>query len=206
MNGWRKIPISLKMACSGEQTAQSCAIACQRQPRFGIIQDVGTELTSHLADPVVDFVTGLLPSVIVEEDAKQQPGVSGQSYHIELPPPAGADYCFILWLGSGEKQISARLLNADKPSYFWYRPFEDAEFRSAEQLDKAFLEAVEVIIRHNTRIEQTRGLFFNHFKCEYESESGWKRLYGMAALRWIRAPKILGRKHIYQSPRLVRDI
>ena len=167
---------------------------------------MGTELTSHLADPVVDFVRGLLPSVVVEADAKQQPGVSGQSYHIEMPPPAGADYCFTLWLGSGEKQISARLLNADKSSYFWYRPFEDAEFRSAEQLDKAFLEAVEVIIRHNTRIEQKRGLFFNHFKCEYESASGWKRLYGHSALRWIRAPRITGRQHIYQSPRLVRDI
>jgi hypothetical protein len=164
------------------------------------------ELNSHLSDPVVNFVRGLLPSVVVEADAKQEPSVSGQSYHIELPPPSGADYCFTLWLGSGEKQISSRLLNADKASYFWYRPFEEAEFRSAEQLSKAFLEAVELIVRHNTRIEQKRGLFSNHFKCEYESESGWKRLYGHSALRWIRAPKITGRRHVYQSPRLVREI
>jgi hypothetical protein len=167
---------------------------------------MGAELNSHLSDPVVDFVRGLLPSVVVEADAKQEPGVSGQSYHIELPPPAGADYRFTLWLGSGEKQISTRLLNSDKSSYFWYQPFEEAEFRSADRLNKAFLEAVEVIMRHNTRIEQKRGPFFNHFKCEYESASGWKRLYGHSALRWIRAPKITGRQHVYQSPRLVRDI
>jgi hypothetical protein len=167
---------------------------------------MGAELNSYLSDPVVDFVRGVLPSVVVEADAQQEPGVSGQSYHIELPPPAGADYCFTLWLGSGEKQISARLLNAEKYWYFWYRPFEDAEFRSAERLDKAFLETVEVILRHNTRIEQKRGLFFNHFKCEYESASGWKRLYGHSALRWIRAPRVTGRLHIYQSPRLTRDI
>jgi hypothetical protein len=167
---------------------------------------MGATLNPHLNDPVVDFVRGLLPSVVVEADARQEPGISGQSYHIDLPPATGADYCFTLWLGSGEKQITARLLNADKSSYFWYRPFEDAEFRSAERLDKAFREAVEVIMRHNTRIEQKRGLLFNHFKCEYESASGWKRLYGLSALRWIRAPKITGRHHIYQSPRLVRDI
>lgn len=167
---------------------------------------MGTELNAHLSDAIVDFVKGLLPSVVVEADAKQEPGVSGQSYHIELPPPVGADYCFTLWLGSGEKQISARLLNAEKSLYFWYRPFEDAEFRSAERLDKEFLETVEVIIRHNTRIEQKRGLFFNHFKCEYESASGWKRVYGHSALRWIRAPRVTGRLRIYKSPRLIRDI
>jgi len=155
---------------------------------------------------VVDFVRGLLPSVVVEADTKQEPGVHGQSYHIELPPPEGADYRFILWLGSGEKQISARLLTSDETTHFWYRPFEDAEFRSAEQLDKAFLETVEVIMRHNTRIEQKRGLLFNHFKCEYETASGGSRVYGHSGVRWIGAPKIAGRRHVYQFPPLVRDI
>jgi hypothetical protein len=171
-----------------------------------LFQEMGAGLNSYLGDPVVDFVKGLLPSVVVAADAKQQPGVSGQSYHIELPPPAGADYCFTLWLGRDEKQISARLLKSDQSSYFWYRPFEEAEFRSARRLNEAFLEAVELIMLHNTRIEQKRGLFSNHFKCEYESASGWKRLYGLSALRWMRAPKITGRQQIYQSPRLVRDI
>jgi hypothetical protein len=125
---------------------------------------MGAKPNPYLNNPVVDFVRDLLPSMVVEADARQEPGISGQSYHIDLPPATGNDYCFTLWLGSGEKQIAARLLNADKSSYFWYRPFEDAEFRSAERLDKAFREAVEVIMRHNTRIEQKRGLLFNHFK------------------------------------------
>jgi hypothetical protein len=171
-----------------------------------LFKEMGAELNAHLSDPVVDFVRGLLSSVVVEADAKQEPGVSGQSYHIELPPSAGADYCFTLWLGSGQKQISARLLNAEKSSYFWYRPFEDAEFRSAERLDKAFLEAVEVIMRHNTRIERKHGFLFEHFKCEYESASGWKRLYGHADLRLIPALKTAGRKYVYQSPPLVPDV
>lgn len=125
---------------------------------------MGAEPNSHLSDPVVDFVRSLLPSVVVEADTEQERGVQGQSYHIELPPPAGADYRFVLWLGSGEKQISARLPASEEAANFWYRPFEEAEFGSAEQLTKAFIEVVELIMRHNTRIEQKRGLLFNHFK------------------------------------------
>lgn len=158
------------------------------------------------SDPVVDFVRGFLPQVVLEEDTKQEPGVYGPSYHINLPSPEGADYRFILWLGSGEKQISASLLTSEENLYFWYRPFEGAEFRSPEKLNKAFIEVVEVILKHNTRIVQKRGLFSNHFRCEYESASGWSRVYGHSALRWIRAPKIAGRRHVYQSPRLVPDI
>jgi len=161
---------------------------------------------SYLNDPVVAFVKDLLPSVAVEPDTKQEPGVHGDSYHIQLPAPANADYRFTLWLGSGEKQISARLLISDERAYFWYRPFEEAEFRAAEKLNKAFMEAVELIMRRNTRIEQKRGFLFNHFKCEYESADGWMRLYGHSALRWIRAPKIAEGRHVYQSPRLIGNI
>jgi hypothetical protein len=148
-------------------------------------------------------VKQLLPSVVVEPDTKPEPGTDGPSYHPHLPLPAGAEYRFTLWLGCGEKQISARLLTADETAYFWYMPFEEAAFRSAEQLNRAFLDAVELIIRHNTRIEQKRGLFSTHFKCEYESASGWKRVYGHSGLRWIRAPKTAGRRQVYQSPPLV---
>src|ERR1051326_4838079 len=117
-----------------------------------------SELT--VDDPIVVFVRGLFPSVVVERDSRQETGVSTESYHIELPAPLGADYAFILWLGGSEKQISARLTSGER-AYFWYRPFEEAEFRSAEELDKAYLEAVELIMHHSTRIEQKRGWFFN---------------------------------------------
>lgn len=157
------------------------------------------------ADSVMAFVRQLLPTVVVEPDSKQEPGVCEQSYHIHLPTPPDADYQFTLWFGGGEKQISARL-PSDRTAYFWYRPFEEAEFRSTHESSKAFLEVVALIIRHNTRIQQKCGWFFNHFKCEYESESGWKRIYAHSGLRWIRAPKISGRLHTYRSSRLVRDI
>jgi hypothetical protein len=154
-------------------------------------------------DPEVAFIKHLLPSVVVEPDTKPELGLKGPSYHICLPCPSGADYRFTLWLGSGEKQISARLLTAGEGLDFWYMPFEGAAFRSAEQLGKAFLETVELLVRHNTRVEQKRGVFFNHFKCEYESENGWKPVYGHSSARWIRAPRILGRRQVYQSPPLV---
>jgi hypothetical protein len=154
-------------------------------------------------DPIVAFAKQLLPSVVVEPDEKPQPGIVGLSYHILLPVPAGADYGFILWLGAGEKQISARLLTADERSYFWYMPFEEPDYRSADQLTEAFLSTTEKIIRHNTRIEQKRGLLFTHFKCEFESPMGWRKVYGHSGLRWIGGPRIKGNTHIYQSPKLV---
>jgi hypothetical protein len=161
------------------------------------------ELNSHLSDSVVTFVKQLLPSVVVEPDAK--PGL-GLTYHIHLPPAAGAEYRFTLWSGCVEKQISARLLTADETADFWYMPFESASFRSAAQLNKALLDALEVIMRHNTRIEQKRGFLFEHFKCENESASGWNRLDGVSYLRLIPALKTLGKKNIYHSPPLVPDV
>jgi hypothetical protein len=158
------------------------------------------EPNSQLDDPAVALVKRLLPSVVVEMDAKRESDTHTPSSHIHLPLPPGAEYRFTLWLGYGEKQISARL-TTDETAHFWYMPFEEAAFHSAEQLNKAFPETVELIIRHSTRIEQKRGLFFNHFKCQYESASGWKRIYGLAALRWIRVPKVPGRKQVYQSLR-----
>jgi hypothetical protein len=164
------------------------------------------ELNSHLSDSAVAFVKQLLPSVVVEPDTKPEPGIDGPSYHIHLPPAAGAEYRFTLWSGCGEKQISARLLTGDETAPFWYMPFERAAFRSAEQLNEALLDALKLIMRHNTRIEQKHGFLFEQFKCEYESASGWKRLDGVSYLRLIPALKTLGRKHVYQSPPLVPDV
>ena len=164
------------------------------------------ELIFSLDDPTVAFVKKLLPSVVVEPDTEPEPGVDGPSYHIHLPLPAGAEYRFTLWVGGGEKQITARLLTADQTAHFWYLPFEEADFHTGEQLNKAFLDAVEQIACHNTRIEQKRGLFANHFRCEYESASGWKRVSGISALRWIRVPRMPGRRQVYQSPPLVPDV
>jgi len=161
-----------------------------------------TSLDPHPDDTIAAFVKRLLPSVIVEPDAKAEPVTDGPSYHIHLPLPAGAEYRFTLWLGGGEKQITASLLGAHEATYFWHMPFEQAGFPSKEQLNKAFLDAVNLIVHHNTRIEQIRGLFSNAFKCEYESADGWKRMAGVSALRWINAPKIAERKRLYRSPAL----
>jgi hypothetical protein len=164
------------------------------------------EINLHLNDPVVAFVKQLLPSVVVESDTKPEPGIQGPSYHIDLPTAAGAEYRFILWLGGNERQISARLLTAEENAHFWYMPFEKLLGNSPQQLTKTFLDTVELIVRHKTRIEQKRGLFFNHFRCDYYSPNGWKRIYGLSALRWIRVPKIKEQRHIYQSASLVSHV
>jgi len=153
-------------------------------------------------DPVVVFVKELLPSVVVEPDEKPQPGVIGPSYHISLPAPASADYAFTLWLGAGEKQISARLLTASEHTYFWYMPFEEPDYQTEDELTTAFLKATRNIILCNTRIEQKRGLLFIQFICEFESPTGWEPVYGHSGLRWMGGPKISGNKHVYQSPKL----
>jgi hypothetical protein len=159
------------------------------------------ELSSELSDSVVAFVKSHLPSATLEEDMKHEPGVQGRSYHIDLPPPEGADYRFTLWLGSGEKQISACLLGGSN-TYFWYMPFEEVSFRSVAQLNKAFIEVVDLLMRHPTRIQQRRGLFSHHFKCQYNSGGNWETIYRHAGLRWMGAPEIRGRRQVYQSPPL----
>lgn len=156
-------------------------------------------------DPVLSLVQGLLPSVDMHPDQWQDPIDAEDSYHMELPVPDGADYQFVLWLGCGEKQISARLLAQTEHAYFWYMPFEEVTFRSAEELNKEFIKVVDQIIRHHTRIEQMRGLLANHFKCEFKSANGWETVYRHSGLRWIGAPQILGRTRIYQSPPLIAD-
>ncbi len=163
------------------------------------------EAVTPASDPVVIFVRGLLPSVDVKPDRWRDSVVLEESYRVELPVPAGADYQFILWLGRGEKQISARLLAQTAPTYFWYMPFEEVTFRSAAELNKAFIEVVDQIMRHHTRIEQRRGLLSNHFKCEFKSASAWETVYRHSGLRWIGAPEISSRTRVYQSSPLVPD-
>jgi hypothetical protein len=152
---------------------------------------------------VVASIKAVLPSIVVELDEKPEPGLVGQCYHVRLPTPNGADYGFTVWLGAGEKQISARLLGLDERVEFWYMPFEKVSYHSEAELDRAFLSTVEGLVRHKTRITQERGLLLHHFTCEYLSDAGWQRIWGLSALRWMRAPRMQSRVRVYESPALV---
>jgi hypothetical protein len=129
---------------------------------------------------------------------------------LELPPAHGADYFFCLWFyPDGERQIGAKLVEvSDDARYFWYRPFELAEFRdSNEDLVNVFCEQLDALITHETRIIQRKGWLFWHFRCDYRASGNWKCLYRHSALRGgFKPAPIKGRKRVYGSPALtVKD-
>jgi len=105
-------------------------------------------------------------------------------------------------------QIYAELTAPDSDvNYFWYRPFESAEFRdSAEALEAAFCETLEKLLAHETRIIQKDGWLNWHFKCEYKVGDNWKRIYRHSALKLgnSKFPRIDGKVHVYHSSALVR--
>jgi hypothetical protein len=160
------------------------------------------DLNKYIDEPMLVTLRRLLPSaafqlILTPSSVSEEPSVS-----IELPVPAEAEYGFRLYL-QPERQIHARLLAADVKDYFWYMAFEDAAFRnSVEDLDAAFVETVERLIRNETRIVQKRGLIADLFKCDYKAASGWKRVYSHSAFRFggFHPPLIAGRERIYTSP------
>jgi hypothetical protein len=165
--------------------------------------------------PQIDDKTlGLLRFLLPDFNPVIQPaGAEGYGAHIgklDLPPAHGADYFFRLWLyPDGERQISARLVeDSREATYFWYRPFELAEFRgSTEDLISVFREKLEALLTHETRIIQRKGWLSWHFRCEYRASGNWKCLYRHSALRGgFKPPQIRGRRRIYSSAALtVKD-
>ena len=164
-------------------------------------------LSEFVDERMVVALNRTLPNVALEPILKEH-SHGMRSVSVELPAPQGGEYQFILTL-QPERQIHARLvrhLDTQRNNYFWYRPFEDAEFRgSIEKLDAAFIETIEKLVRHETRILQKRGLLNHSFRLEYKSSSGWKRVYGHSALRMggFSAPMIAGRQRVYHSPALL---
>jgi hypothetical protein len=172
------------------------------------------DLSNYVDGSTTAALQRLLPGVVLEpvltplrwrSGLTVVPHESGFSVQINIPAAPGADYSFWL-LFQPERQIGAALIGADPARpYFWYMPFEDAAYNnSVEKLDGAFFETLELLISHETRIVQKRGLFFDSFRCEYKCSSGWQRVNGMAGLRMggFKASRIAGRKRTYRSPAL----
>jgi hypothetical protein len=121
---------------------------------------------------------------------------------LDLPSAPGADYFFRLWFyDDGERQIGAHLIqHSSADIYFWYRPFELAEFRgSQDDLVTEFCEELESLLTHETRIIQRKGWLFWGFRCEYREGAEWKEVYGHLASRWFKPPQILGKSCVYCS-------
>jgi hypothetical protein len=156
-------------------------------------------------DKVLDLLARLLPDSVIQPVSERTQGID--SKRIDLPSPAGADYFFQLWI-EPEMQISAELaVPGSDINYFWYRPFESAEFRnSTAALEAAFCQTLEKLLTHESRIIQKNGWLNWHFKCDYKTADGWKRIYRHSASKlggW-RFPQIDGRVRIYRSSALVR--
>jgi hypothetical protein len=169
------------------------------------------DLSAYVDEPTITALQRLLPGVAFEPiltPLRWRLGLSAKSdfsVHVNLPAAPGAEYSFELYFRP-EKQIHAKLINADS-LYFWYMPFEEAAFNnSLEKLDGAFIETVDLLISHETRIVQKRGLFLDSFCCDHKGSSGWRRVYWMAGLRMggfgFKVPRIAGRERIYRSPAL----
>jgi hypothetical protein len=155
---------------------------------------------------MLESLKSLLPNAALDPIVKALSWSRYPASSVDLPAPPEADYRFHLTLRP-ERQIHANPLHLGEAHYyFWYRPFEEAEFgNSIEKLDGAFLETVERLVSHETRIVQKRGLLNHSFRCDYKSQGEWKRVYGHSALRFggFVPPPIAGRKQIYYAPALI---
>jgi len=156
-------------------------------------------------DKPLELLARLLPDFIVQPATQRSHRID--STRIDLPSAAGADYFFQLWI-EPEMQISAQLaVPGSDVNYFWYRPFESAEFRdSTEALEAACCETLEKLLTHESRIIQKNGWLNWHFKCDYKTADGWKRIYRHSALRlggW-KVPRIDGKVRVYHSSALIR--
>ena len=162
-------------------------------------------LSEFVDERIVVALNRTLPGVAFEPILKTHSRSGIRSVTVELPAPQGAEYQFVLTF-QPEKQIHARLLGTQQNNYFWYRTFEETESRnSIEKVDAAFIESVEKLVRHETRIVRKRGLLNHSFRLDYKCPSGWKRVYGHWALRLggFSVPLIVGRQRVYHSPALL---
>jgi hypothetical protein len=157
----------------------------------------------RIGDKTAALLRDLLPGFNPTIEAAYPLRHSGESIaKLNLPTASGAEYSFTLWFDeSGERQISAKLkqYKNDRP-YFWYRPFELAEFRNnVEKLEAKFCDELGILLTHETRIIQRKGWLFWSFRCEYHEGENWKGVYGHMALRWFKPPQIIGKSRVYRS-------
>jgi len=164
-------------------------------------------LSEFVDERIVVALNRTLPGFAFETilETHSRSGIS--SVTVELPVPEGAEYQFVLSF-QPEKQIHARLLRqhgTQRNNYFWYRPFEETQSRDFnDKVDAAFVETIERLVHHETRIVQKRGLLNHSFRLDYKSPNGWQRIYRVWTFRLggFSVPSIAGRQRVYHSPAL----
>ena len=125
---------------------------------------------------------------------------------VHLPAAQSGDYRFTLYVyDDGEPQVCATVLDGDPGASFWSWPFEDPDYRSPSEREKAFFRAVQDLLTSTTRISQKRGLLFTSFRCEVLRGDQWTEIGPtMSYWRWGKfLIPATAKSVIYESPALI---
>ncbi len=141
-------------------------------------------------------VTALGPGPCVEE---RHPGY----VRLRFPLPPGSEYAFAadVYDGLENLELTAELPRAEgeAPFCFWVLALERMGAGPFEEMLASFERSLVALLRHPTRIRQTRKLLSWSFRCEYFDE-GWIGLGGVSVLRAdVSIPAIAGRERIYSA-------
>lgn len=121
---------------------------------------------------------------------------------LELSADAEADYSFsvAVYHDLEDLQLAADPAGTSEAVHFWCLPLERYDFSDFSEMLEVLKRHLRRILRHPTRIRQTRGWITWTFECEV-MEGEWKRLYGHTCLRSMSdVPPLEGRERVYHGP------
>ncbi|ANM29669.1 hypothetical protein ABI59_08865 [Acidobacteria bacterium Mor1] len=126
---------------------------------------------------------------------------------IDLPPGLRADFRVrILVHGDGEPYLEAIPTQGDPEAAFWSWEFEETDFDSTAERDRAFLEALRLMLTAPCRIQMKVGFVLVLFWCEIRERGDWYQIDdGIGYLKWTlrrRPPEITGKLAQFVSPAL----
>lgn len=156
---------------------------------------------NELQQSMAELLSGLLYTV----------NATSKGTLIRFPESAESDYHFEVSLDSEHQffEICAVLSEArrrDFPDHdlFWYEPFEVIGSDSPDQVMRQCLETLRLLVTHDTRICQRKGLLWWSFACERFHEGHWVPVYGHTAFRYsnFHPPQIKGKRQWYQAKAL----
>jgi len=130
---------------------------------------------------------------------------------VVFPESEGSDYHFEASVDKHEEflEVSAVLGERWKGlspncNYFWYRSFEVVGAPAKDTVIRDWINTALILLGHDTKIKQTKGLWCWTFTCYYLDSGRWSRLSGNSALRHsnFKVPIIQQRIQWYQAKAL----
>jgi len=155
---------------------------------------------------ITELLQKIVPSSEWRSEPKEREAESVET--IRLPLAEDADYSFSFHLHpDGEKVISANLPDSDPQIYFWFKPFEAADYgHNQESLDEDFLMVIETLLTRETTILQKSGFIWHSFRLAYRVGDRARILNQHSGLRLsFAAPPIQGKQRTYRAGPLGED-